>query len=103
MSTVDDEYVASFPEFSSLALQQFAGKNNAGKFIPVQRFFLAHYAALPCTSSCPKVESNAWLHVPSILTYLQDQFGHDLTKDIIQREYHNRSKQYFVAYVRNEV
>lgn len=99
MSTVDDDYVASFPELSHLARQRFPSERNDANSIPVQRFFLAHYAALPCAASCPNVESNSWLHIPSILTYLQVQFQHDLSNDIIHRQYHNRSKQYFVTYV----
>ena len=101
MTTVTDQYVGSLAEFSSLALQKLPSERFIAKRIPAPRLFLAHYAAFPCASTCPKVESNAWLHIPSILTYLQDRFAHDLTNDIISRDYHIKSKQFFVTYVLN--
>lgn len=102
MSTVSDQYLAFFPEFSSEALQGLPSERIRTAGAPALRLFLAHYTAFPCVSKCPKVESNASLHVSSILTYLKDQFGHDLTCDIISREYHDKSKKYYVKYVLKE-
>lgn len=100
MSTVSNKYVAYFPDFSSTALQEFVGTTRAQvNKIPVIRLFLAHYKAFPCLSTCPRVESNFWFHVPSILNYLKTQFKHNITNDIILRKYHKRAKEFFVKYV----
>jgi len=90
---------AYFPELSPRALQQFVGSRGQTDKIPAIRLFLAHYKEYPCSMSCPRTESNALFHIPSILNYLKDQFGHDITNDIILRKYHTRSKQFFISYV----
>jgi hypothetical protein len=97
--TVSNKYVAYFPEFSSIALQQFVSTRATTTNVPAIQLFLARYKAFPCLSLCPRTESNALFHVPSILNYLQTHFGHDITNDIISRKYHKRAKQFFVRYV----
>jgi hypothetical protein len=98
ISIVSNKYIAYFPEFTPTALQKIVGKL-LSITIPAIRLFLARYKAFPCLLSCPSGESNALFHISSILNYLKDQFGHDITNDIIVRSYHKRAKQFFIAYV----
>lgn len=98
ISTVSNKYIAYFPEFTPKTLQEFDGKSRSDK-IPSVRLFLAHYKSFPCLLTCPRGESNALFHISSILNYLKDQFGHDITNDIIVRSYHKRAKQFFISYV----
>jgi hypothetical protein len=99
MSTLLDKYIAYFPEFSSTALQEFVGNRVRLSNIPVLRLFLARYKAFPCLSKCPRIETNFWFHVPSVLNYLKTQYGHNADNDAITRKYHKRAKQFHVAYV----
>ncbi len=96
ISIVSNKYIASFPEFTPKTLQEFAGKNRSDK-IPAIQLFLAHYKAFPCLLKCPRAESNALFHIPSILNYLKNEFEHNATNDVIKRHYHAKSKQVFVA------
>jgi hypothetical protein len=99
MSIVSNKYVAHFPELSSTALQRFLSHNRLIDKVPAIRLFLARYRIYPCLLSCPKAESNALFHISSILNYLKDQFGHEITNDLIARKYHMRAKQFYVKYV----
>jgi len=99
ISVVSNKYIAYFPEFSPTALQQLHTVKNRSDQIPAIRLFLARYKAFPCLLSCPKVELNALFHIPSILNYLKDRYGYDITNDIILRKYHKRSRQFIVKYV----
>ena len=99
MSTLLDEYVAYFPELSPRALQQFVGERARTGSIPALRLFLARYKAFPCVSQCPRIETNFWFHIPTILNYLKTQYGHNADNDVITRKYHERAKKFYVKYV----
>ena len=91
------KYIASFPELSPIALKEFTSCN-CRKKLPAIPLFFAHYKAFPCSLVCSRPESNALLHVPSILNYLTTEFGHDETNDIIIQNWNRKAKQFFVQY-----
>ncbi len=97
MSVVSNKYLAYFPELSPTAIQKIHHSTARSAKIPAIKLFLAHYKAFPCLLTCPRAESNALFHIPSILNYLKTEFEHNATNDIIVRRYHSKSKQVFVA------
>ena len=65
--------------------------------IPVLRLFLAKYQTFPCKFECAKATDDVLFHVPTILNYIRDELKHDITKDCVERRYHERSKQKFIG------
>lgn len=100
MSTNSKEYLAHFPELSHTALQKFVTDRRLREKIQANKFFLIHYKQSPCLCKCPKVQLNSLFHIKSILNYLKEQYQHNIANDIIQRKYHQRSKQFYVSYVK---
>ena len=80
----------------SKAAQKLVGERYRKDKIPILRFFLAHYSSFPCVSLLLDTKSKDLFHVTSALAHLIDEFGHDLTKDIIHRKYNRRAKEYVV-------
>ncbi|CAF3374174.1 unnamed protein product [Rotaria socialis] len=98
MSLISNEYVGYFPELSQIVLQKLCANRTQREKIPSVPLFVAHYKTLPCVFKFSHPESNALLHMPSILNYLKNEYGHDLTNDVVLQRYHKKSKQFFAQY-----
>lgn len=83
-------------KWSHVALQELVSPRFRSDRIPILRIFLARYTEFPCVMSCFNSDKDGFLHVSTILKYVAEKFGHDANNDIIVRDYHDATKQYFV-------
>lgn len=83
-------------KWSHVALQALVSPRFRTDRIPIHRIFLARYTEFPCNIHCFYSDKNGVLHVPTILNYMTEKFGHNQNNDILVRDYHDATKQYFV-------
>lgn len=83
-------------KWSHVALQELVSPRFRTDRIPIHRIFLARYTEYPCAMSCFHSDKNGVLHVTTILKYMSEKFGHNPNNDIVVRDYHDATKQYFV-------
>lgn len=88
-------YVGTVSDLSGDALLSLAPPNNCGT-IPTSRLFLAHYKSYPCSLNVSGQESGSIMHVTTIWNYIRDELKHDFTTDCIARNFHQRSKQFYI-------
>jgi len=89
-------YAGSLPNVPLEALLSLGPPNNCGT-IPTTRLFLAKYLAYPCTIYCSGDDNAALFHAPTIVSYIENELKHDLSKDLISRNFHRQSKENYVS------
>lgn len=78
------------------ALLSLGPPNNCGN-VPTIRLFLTKYHSYPCTIYCMGSDSSSLMHATTITNYIQDELKHDLSEDIVVRNFHQRSKDNYVS------
>jgi hypothetical protein len=73
------------------------GPDNRYSQIPTLRLFLGKYLTYPSTMECATDDDSLYYHVPTILTYLQEQLHHQIDSDCVTRKYNRKIKRNYVA------
>lgn len=99
MSTVSDQYIGYFPDYTHNLSRQFAENNTRRNPFPSIQLFLAHYRTFPCVLKFTVGKFSDPYHNASILQYLHDQFNHEPKNDIVVQKFHQKLKQFYATYV----